>query len=49
MQKTILFTVILSVLFIIGCTKSTDKIFNGKDLSNWNFVVENDATRFKKG
>ncbi|MDD4631527.1 MAG: DUF1080 domain-containing protein [Proteiniphilum sp.] len=43
MQKTILFTVILSVLFIIGCTKSTDKIFNGKDLSNWNFVVENDA------
>lgn len=43
MQKTILFTVILSVLFIIGCTRSTDKIFNGKDLSNWNFVVENDA------
>ena len=43
MQKTILSTIILSVLFITGCSNPTANIFNGKDLSNWNFVVENDA------
>lgn len=43
MQKTILSTIFLAVLFITGCARHTTNIFNGKDLSNWNFVVENDA------
>lgn len=43
MQKTIPFTVILSALFTLGCTQQSSKIFNGKDLSNWNFVVKDDA------
>ncbi|MCE5205341.1 MAG: DUF1080 domain-containing protein [Porphyromonadaceae bacterium] len=43
MQKNILSTVILSVLFISGCTKPSEKIFNGKNLSNWNFVVKENA------
>lgn len=43
MQKTILSTIFLSILFITGCSKPSANIFNGKDLSNWNFVVENDA------
>lgn len=43
MQTTKLSIVILFALLITGCGQQSDKIFNGKDLSNWNFVVENDA------
>lgn len=42
-QKAILSAVILSILFISGCTKSAEKIFNGKNLSKWNFVVKDNA------
>ncbi|MBK5196246.1 MAG: DUF1080 domain-containing protein [Proteiniphilum sp.] len=43
MQKTILSAVLLFSLLIAGCTQQSEKIFNGKDLSGWNFVLENDA------
>ncbi|OPZ30766.1 MAG: hypothetical protein BWZ00_00814 [Bacteroidetes bacterium ADurb.BinA174] len=43
MRKTILFTFAAFIIFASGCTQDNGKIFNGKDLSNWNFVVENDA------
>ncbi|MDO5523153.1 MAG: DUF1080 domain-containing protein [Bacteroidia bacterium] len=43
MKKTIV--PVLAVFFILGwsCTQDSERVFNGKDLSNWNFVVENDA------
>ncbi len=43
MRKTI--SLVFAILLISGvaCTQDNGKIFNGKDLSNWNFVVENDA------
>lgn len=31
------------MLIVTGCTGQSDKIFNGKNLSNWNFVIENDS------
>ena len=44
MKKTILSaTTILLALLTISCTQQSKKIFNGKDLNNWNFVVENNA------
>lgn len=43
MRKTALFTLTAFILLATGCLRQTEKIFNGKDLSNWNFVVENDA------
>lgn len=44
MKQTIFSTLFtLLVLFLSGCNQPTDAIFNGKDLSNWNFVVEGDA------
>lgn len=33
----------LTILTTNSCNKSSDPIFNGKDLSNWNLVVENNA------
>lgn len=43
MRKTILF--VFAAFLILGwsCTQDNGQIFNGKDLSNWNFVVENDV------
>lgn len=44
MKRTILSViVILFTLLTISCTQQSKEIFNGKDLNNWNFVVENDA------
>ncbi len=43
MQKSILSAVLLLAVFAAGCSQQSEKIFNGKDLSGWNFVVENDA------
>ena len=44
MKQTILSTVFtLLLLLISGCTQQEEAIFNGKDLSNWNFVIEGDA------
>lgn len=34
---------ILLVLLTTACTQKSGEIFNGKDLSNWEFVVENNA------
>lgn len=31
------------MLIVTGCTGQSDKIFNGKNLSNWNFVIETDS------
>ncbi len=43
MRKTVCLA-LLAILFVAtSCQEKSDKIFNGKDLSNWNFVVENDA------
>ena len=43
MRKAILFAFAAFIVLSSGCTQDNGKIFNGKDLSNWNFVVENDA------
>lgn len=43
MQATRLSIVLLLALLAGGCGSQSGKIFNGKDLSNWNFVVENNA------
>ncbi|WP_298649370.1 DUF1080 domain-containing protein [uncultured Proteiniphilum sp.] len=43
MQTTKLSIIVLFVLLATGCAQQSGKIFNGKDLSNWNFVVENNA------
>ncbi len=34
---------ILLIILATACTQNSDVIFNGKDLSNWEFVVENNA------
>lgn len=43
MKKT--FLLLFGALLFLGtsCTGSKEQIFNGKDLSNWEFVVENNA------
>ena len=43
MRKTILFVFAVIIAFAASCTQDNRKIFNGKDLSNWNFVVEDNA------
>lgn len=43
MQKTILPALILSMLFTLGCKKQQVEIFNGNNLSNWHFVLDNDT------
>lgn len=43
MKTTKLSIIILFALLAAGCTQQSGGIFNGKDLSNWNFVVENNA------
>jgi hypothetical protein len=41
MKKAILSTMILFAVLLSSCTqKSENKIFNGKDLSNWGFVLQ---------
>ncbi|HBX20363.1 MAG TPA: hypothetical protein DEF88_07940, partial [Porphyromonadaceae bacterium] len=32
-----------ALIFMSGCSEKKERLFNGKDLTNWNFVVENDA------
>lgn len=34
---------LLLVILTTACTQNSGEIFNGRDLSNWEFVVENDA------
>ncbi|NLX66318.1 MAG: DUF1080 domain-containing protein [Bacteroidales bacterium] len=43
MQKTKLSIAILLAVLVTACGQKSNDLFNGKDLSNWNFVVENDA------
>lgn len=43
MQKTILTATLLLALFTSACTQQAEKKFNGKDLSDWQFAVENNA------
>lgn len=43
MQTTRLSIVILLAFLAVSCGQQSGEIFNGKDLSNWNFVVENNA------
>ncbi|HTN69301.1 MAG TPA: DUF1080 domain-containing protein [Dysgonamonadaceae bacterium] len=43
MKKTVLSLVVLFTFLVTGCTQQSGEIFNGKDLNNWSFVVENDA------
>lgn len=43
MKKTILLACLAAAFIASGCTEQKNRLFNGKDLSNWNFVVENDA------
>ncbi|MFZ6038524.1 MAG: 3-keto-disaccharide hydrolase [Bacteroidota bacterium] len=43
MKKTLILLVSAIMLIVTGCTGQSDKIFNGKNLSNWNFVIETDS------
>ncbi|MDR1938051.1 MAG: DUF1080 domain-containing protein [Tannerellaceae bacterium] len=46
MKKSILLLAVVSALFCVanGVTaQKTEKLFNGKDLSNWNFIVAENA------
>ncbi|MDD2328532.1 MAG: DUF1080 domain-containing protein [bacterium] len=43
MKKIIPLTFLSVIIWFGGCTRNSTQIFNGKDLSNWHFVVENDA------
>ena len=43
MKKTKLFIISLLALLATGCGQQSGSVFNGKDLSNWNLVVENNA------
>ncbi|HOI80211.1 MAG TPA: DUF1080 domain-containing protein [Petrimonas sp.] len=43
MKKTNLLVFAVLIVLASGCAQDNGKIFNGKDLSNWNFVVENGA------
>ena len=43
MRKTIYFLFAVLLFVATGCKQSENQLFNGKDLSNWSFVVENDA------
>jgi hypothetical protein len=43
-MKKIFGTIIILACFLTGCTQTQkESLFNGKDLSNWNFVVEGDS------
>lgn len=43
MQTKKLSIFLLVAIIASGCTQQSEKIFNGKDLSNWDFVIENNA------
>lgn len=43
MRKTIFCVIATFLVLAPACTQQNEKIFNGKDLSNWSFVVENNA------
>jgi hypothetical protein len=43
MKKTLILIVSAIMLIVTGCTGQSDKIFNGKNLSNWNFIIETDS------
>jgi hypothetical protein len=45
MQKTFYTVLLLLLFFTLGCKKQQIDIFNGNDLSNWHFVIENDAAQ----
>lgn len=40
MRKTIYPLFALMLFFAVGCTSKSTEVFNGKDLTNWNFVLE---------
>lgn len=41
--KSILAVLTLIMLLMPSCAEKEDVIFNGKDLANWNFVIDNDS------
>ena len=43
MRKSIFLLYAALLLLTSACTSSDNQIFNGKDLSNWNFVVDENA------
>ncbi|MDR1116151.1 MAG: DUF1080 domain-containing protein [Tannerella sp.] len=42
MKRNLFFVVIALLLFVTKSYSQTDELFNGKDLSNWNFVIDGD-------
>ncbi len=40
MKKIILSAILPALLLITGCAQQSTSIFNGEDLSNWQFIVE---------
>lgn len=43
MKTKLLSLIILFAFSVTGCKQQTGELFNGKDLSNWNFVVADNA------
>lgn len=42
-QRTLFPILTLLVMLLAGCSGQQESLFNGKDLSNWNFVVQDNA------
>ena len=42
MKKNVFFTLAFMLCFVCGLNAQTEELFNGKDLSNWRFVVDGD-------
>ena len=42
MKKNVFWMIALMLCFVCGVSAQTEELFNGKDLSNWKFVVDGD-------
>ncbi|MDR2679578.1 MAG: DUF1080 domain-containing protein [Tannerella sp.] len=42
MRRNLFFIVIALSVFVVKSYSQTEELFNGKDLSNWNFVIDGD-------
>jgi hypothetical protein len=42
MKRNLFFMIIALSLFVVKSHSQTEELFNGKDLSNWNFVIDGD-------
>ena len=42
MKKNVFWMIALMLCFVVGSYAQTEELFNGKDLSNWKFIVDGD-------